>query len=393
MFKRKIHNYLAIINKLHLMNIAINTRLLIENELEGIGRFSFEIVKRIVKKYPNIHFHLIFDRSYSKKFLFAKNVKGHIIYPKTRHPIIWYYWFEIQMPKLLNKINADLFISLDGFLPTKIKIPKITVIHDINFEHRPKDLPFFYRKYYKYYFPKYCQLAEKIITVSKFSKNDIIEKYNIKKDKISVVYNGVSDAFLSKNINNHPELKKQYSSGEDYFIFIGSLHKRKNISTMLKSFDLFKKITQSKTKFLIVGKKRWWSNTMEKIYNNMLYKTDVIFTGYVDDNSLPMLISGAKCLCFISLFEGFGLPIIEAMKCNTPVITSNTSAMPEICKNAGLIVNPKDIKDISNAMKKIDQDQLLRKKLTQYGRERVKAFNWEKSADDFSKIIEDLITI
>ena len=238
------------------MNIAINTRLLIENELEGIGRFSFEIVRRIVKKYPNINFHLIFDRPFSKQFLFESNVVGHIISPKTRHPIIWYYWFEIQMPKLLKKINADILISLDGFLTTKLKIPKINVLHDINFEHRPKDLPFFYRKYYRYYVPKYCQLSDKIITVSNFSKNDISEKYNIEKRKIHVIYNGVSNSFSTININQKKELKNKYTSGEDYFIFIGSLHKRKNIIRMLKAFDLFKTKTNSKTKFIIIGKKK-----------------------------------------------------------------------------------------------------------------------------------------
>ena len=106
---------------------------------------------------------------------------------------------------------------------------------DINFEHRPKDLPFFYRKYYKHYFPKYCQLADKIITVSKFSKNDISEKYNIKIDKISVVYNGVSSSFFSTTFNKKA-LKNKYSSGEDYFIFIGSLHKRKNIGKTVIKF-------------------------------------------------------------------------------------------------------------------------------------------------------------
>ena len=373
------------------MKIAINTRLLIENELEGIGRFSFEIVKRIVKKYPSVQFHLIFDRPYSKKFLFEKNVIAHVLRPKTRHPIIWYYWFEIQLPKLLKNIKADLLISLDGFLTTKLDIPKINVLHDINFEHRPQDLPFFYRKYYKYYIPKYCHLSNKIITVSNFSKYDISQKYNIPKEKIRVVYNGVSKDFYSININQKNEIKKKYTSGEDYFIFIGSLHKRKNIIRMLKAFDLFKTKTNSKTKFIIIGKKRWWSNNMQKTYNNLKYKKDITFTGYVEDNVLNGLISSAKCLCFVSLFEGFGLPIVEAMKCGVPVITSNTSSMPEICGKAGLIVNPEKTQEIALAMEKINQDQQLCDYLIKNGIERSKIFNWEKSANDFCKVINEYI--
>ena len=375
------------------MNIAINTRLLIENELEGIGRFSFEIVKRIVKKYPNIHFHLIFDRPYSKKFLFEKNVVAHVLKPKTRHPIIWYYWFEIQLPKLLKNIKADILISLDGFLTTKLNIPKINVLHDINFEHRPQDLPFFYRSYYKFYIPKYCHVSSKIITVSNFSKYDISQKYNIPKEKIKVVYNGVSKDFYSMKSNKKNEIKKKYTSGEDYFIFIGSLHQRKNISRMLKAFDLFKKDTGTKTKFIIVGKKRWWSNNMEKTYNNLKCKNDIIFTGYLEENILKILISSAKCLCFVSLFEGFGLPIIEAMKCGVPLITSNTSSMPEICGKAGLIVNPENIEEISIAMQKIEKNQELCNNLIKFGLERAKIFNWDQSANDFSKVIDEYIKI
>ena len=370
------------------MNIAINTRLLIENELEGIGRFSYEIVKRIVKKHPDINFHLIFDRPYSKKFIFSKNVKGHIISPKTRHPIIWYYWFEFQIPKFLKKINANLFISLDGFLTSKLNIPKINVVHDINFEHRPKDLPFLYQKYYRHFIPRYCKLSNDIITVSNFSKNDISEKYKIPKNKIHVVYNGVSKVFSD---DNPQEIKRKYTEGNDYFIFVGSLHKRKNISRMLKAFDLFKKQNKSKIKFLIVGKKRWWSNEMENSYKNMTHKEDVIFTGYVNEIVLNILLKEAKCLCFVSLFEGFGLPIIEAMKCGTPVITSNVSSMPEICGNSGLIVDPMNISEIANAMENIINNKELYQKLIQDGKKRSKMFDWEKSADIFSEIIERYI--
>ena len=372
------------------MNIAINTRLLIENELEGIGRFSFEIIKRIVKQHPNINFHLIFDRPFSKNFLFSENVKGYVIRPKTRHPVIWYYWFEFQIPKLLKKINANLFISLDGFLTSKLNIPKINVVHDINFEHRPKDLPFLYQKYYRHFIPKYCKISNEIITVSNFSKNDISKTYKISKNKIHVVYNGVSENFNTEDKYTE-KIKKKFTKGYDYFVFIGSLHKRKNISRMLKAFDLFKKQTKSKMKFLIVGKKRWWSNEMEKTYKNMSYNKDVIFTGYVSEIFLNSIIKEAKCLCFVSLFEGFGLPIIEAMKCGTPVITSNVSSMPEICGDSGLIVDPLNVIEIANAMQKIKNDKNLCNKLIESGIKRSQIFNWNESAKNFSKVIEKYI--
>ena len=160
---------------------------------------------------------------------------------------------------------------------------------------------------------------------------------------------------------------------------------------MLEAFDLFKSKTGSKTKFIIVGKKRWWSNNMEKAYNQLNYKKDIRFTGYMKDRVLNTLISASKCLCFVSLFEGFGLPIIEAMKCGVPIITSNTSSMPEICGSAGLIVNPENVKEISTAMQKIEKDQKLCEKLIQSGLKRSEIFNWEKSANNFCKIIDPYI--
>ena len=165
------------------MRVAVNTRLLIENEIEGIGRFSYEILKEICEQNPKIKFDFIFDRPFSKKFLFNKNVTGHVLTPKTRHPIIWYYWFEKKIPKLLNKIKPDVFLSLDGFISLSTKFKQISVIHDINFEHYPKNLPFFHRKFYKFFFSKYAKKANSIITVSKFSKFDIVNTYGISSKK------------------------------------------------------------------------------------------------------------------------------------------------------------------------------------------------------------------
>ena len=130
---------------------------------------------------------------------------------------------------------------------------------------------------------------------------------------------------------------------------------------------------------------------MENSYKNMTHKEDVIFTGYVNEIVLNILLKEAKCLCFVSLFEGFGLPIIEAMKCGTPVITSNVSSMPEICGNSGLIVDPMNISEIANAMENIINNKELYQKLIQDGKKRSKMFDWEKSANIFSEIIERYI--
>ncbi len=370
------------------MRVAVNTRLLIENELEGIGRFSYEILKELCEKNPNIQFDFIFDRPFSKKFLFNKNVTGHVLKPKTRHPFLWYYWFEIKLPKLLKKINPDVFLSLDGFISTSTNIKQISVIHDINFEHYPQYLPFFHRKFYQFFFPKYAKKANSIITVSSYSKEDIIKTYGVKKEKIHIIYNGVGKSFAPINEIEKKDIKKIFTSGCDYFIFIGSIHKRKNINNLIKGFDLYKIKTKAQTKLLIVGKKRWWSKKMKKTYQKAIFKNDILFTGYLTEKMLPKVLASAKVLCFPSFFEGFGLPIVEAMKCGVPIITSNTSSMPEICGEAGIKIDPRNFHDIANAINKIENNEALRKNLIQLGLERSKMFSWKIAGNQLLEILK-----
>jgi len=369
------------------VRIAVNTRLLIKNKLDGIGRYSFEVLKRIVESHPDIEFHFIFDRPYSTDFIFSKNIKPHVLRPSTRHPFLWYFWFEVQLPRLINKIKPNIFFSPDGFMSTKLKhIPTIITIHDINFEHRPKDLNWLHSIYYRKYFRQYAKESKHIITVSKFSKKDIIKNYHVSSDKITVAYNGVGSNFIPLERTKQKIIKKKYSDNKDFFLFIGSLHKRKNIKNLLSAFDIYQS-KNGKNKLLIIGKKKWWDRQTENIYQNMRFKEKVIFLGQINDELMVDILGSSKALCFVSLFEGFGLPIIEAMKCNVPVITSNTSAMPEIAGNAALIVNPNDVNEISDAMSQIDNDSKLSKKLILKGQKKIHKFKWDITANVIYQVL------
>ena len=369
------------------MRVAINTRLLIQNKIDGIGRFAFETLKVITKNNPKIEFHFIFDRPFSSDFIFSNNIIPHILSPPTRHPLLWYFWFEFQLPKLLKKINADILFSPDGFIPTNCHIPTVTAIHDINFEHKPNNLPFLHSLFYRKFFKKYAQLGNEIITVSNFSKKDIAKTYNINPKKIHVIYNGVSNIFREISNDQKHLIKKKYSHDTDFFIFIGSLHKRKNIKNLLLAFEEYKK-AKGKLKLLIIGENKWTDQEVENIYHNMVFKQDVLLLGRINDQQLANILASAHALCFISMFEGFGLPIIEAMKCSVPVITSNTSCMPEIAQDAAWILDPNNIDEITKAMSTIETDKLKRKELIEKGNRRVKDFDWEISGKKIWEIIK-----
>src|SRR3989304_8480792 len=145
---------------------AVNTRLLLKNKLEGIGWFAYESLKRITQQHKEHKFIFIFDRKYDEEFIFSDNITPVVVGPKTRHAFLWYYWFEFQIPKVLKKHKADLFLSPDGFLSLCTDVKSLNVIHDLNFEHYPNDVPYFARRFYKNNFPKYAQKAKRIATVS-----------------------------------------------------------------------------------------------------------------------------------------------------------------------------------------------------------------------------------
>ena len=372
------------------MRIAVNTRLLLKDKLEGIGWFSFETLSRITKAQPKHDFFFLFDRPFSSDFIFENNVHPIVVSPPTRHPLLWYIWFELRIPKILKEIDADVFLSPDGFLSLRSLIPSLAVIHDLNFEHYPKDLKFSHRLFYRFFFKKYAQRANQIATVSEYSKKDICSKYKIDASKIDVCLNGVSSKFHPIGLSEQIQVKKMYSQGLDYFLFVGAIHPRKNIARLLKAFDAFKKKSKSSNKLLIVGSKMWWNQALQKSFENTFHKQDIIFLGRKNQLELNNLYASALALCFVPYFEGFGIPILEAMKCACPVITSNCSSMPEVSGDAALLVNPLKIEEISNAMYRLDQDTNLRTLLSAKGQIREEKFGWNSTANALWKSIEKI---
>ncbi|MFT4899289.1 MAG: glycosyltransferase involved in cell wall biosynthesis, partial [Flavobacteriales bacterium] len=171
--------------------IAVNTRILVSNKLEGIGNFTAEIFKRLVEWNPDYEFHFIFNYPYDEAFIFGDNVIPHIIQPPARHPILVKIWYDFSLKRKLKQIKPDVFISPDAITSLTTDVKTITVIHDLGFVHRPNDLPKSWRKFYNKYSPKFAEKSERIATVSQYSKQDLINSYSIPEEKIDVVYNGV----------------------------------------------------------------------------------------------------------------------------------------------------------------------------------------------------------
>jgi len=265
-------------------------------------------------------------------------------------------------------------------------------MHDIAYEHYPETVPWLVRVYYKYYFPRFAKRADRIATVSDFSKNDIVKQYHVDPAKIKVVYNGCNEAYQPVDESMKESIRSIWTGGKPYFIYIGSINPRKNIGNLLLAFEKYKTETKSDTQLLLIGKKMFMGNELENILRDLNYKNDIQFLGRVEDVSeVNNLISSSIAMTYVSVFEGFGIPCLEAMRCGTDVIASATSSLPEVCGEAGFYVDPLSIDSISEGMKKIASDSGLRQVLINKGLEQSQKFSWQKTSELLWQLIEDCI--
>jgi len=363
------------------VQIVVNTRLLLKDRLEGMGWFTYQTLKRITEKNPDVHFVFLFDRPYSEDFIFSDNITPLILSPQARHPVLYYVWFQHSVKSVLNRMKPDLFLSPDGFLSLGAKCKQLPVIHDLNFNDHPKDVKWLTGKYYNHYFPKFAKEATRIATVSEYSKKDIISNYKIDPAKIDVVFNGINSFFKPVSESERITTKQRFSGGKDYFVNVGSLHPRKNIINLVRSFAAFKKESASDVKLVLAGPHFWGLTEIYTAINENGIKDDVIFTGRLSDEDLAKVLGSALALTFIPYYEGFGIPLVEAMQAGVPIITSNVTSLPEVAGEAALLVDPFDTAGIKNAMMKLFSDPLLRADLIQKGNIRKENFSWDKSAD------------
>ena len=362
------------------MKIAINTRFLLSSKMEGFGWYTFEIVKRLIEKHPEDEFVLFFDRPYDPKFIFGDNVTPVVLNPPARHPILFVYWFEFAVYKALKKYKADVFLSPDGYLSLRSKVPQIAVIHDINFEHYPKDIPFIARIYLRFFFPLFAKKATQIITVSNYSKQDICSSYSINEDKVTVAWNGASEEFRPLTEDLKKFIREKYTKGKPYFLFVGALHPRKNVGRLLDAYSRYRSTVDPTHELVIVGEALWKNSGFNIELSNEV-KNTVHFTGHLPLGELANLMGAASVFVYVPYFEGFGIPLVEAMKCGTPILSGKLTSLPEVVNEAAIYCDPFNVQDIFEKMDDISSNETLKNDLSIKGLERSKLFSWDESAE------------
>ncbi len=289
-----------------------------------------------------------------------------------------FLWSQFFLPMALNlKRDNDVFFSPAHYSPRFCPAPLVVTIHDLSYFYYPQE--FLKKDLYKLEnWTKYSiERAKKVIAVSKTTKKDLIKFYHLPEEKIEVIYNG-----FEKNIKS--------SKGENkgnYILYVGTLQPRKNIPLLIKAFSSFKK-NHPNFKLVIVGKKGW---LYEEIFNEtkkLGLENAVVFTDYVTDDELGSLYRGAFCLVMPSLYEGFGIPILEAMSFNCPVVSSFSSSLPEVGGDACLYFDPESEADLLDKLTTLKGNENLRKELIKKGKERVKLFSWQTCAEKTLELIK-----
>ena len=363
------------------MNIAVNTRFLLSDYLEGYGYFVFEIFKYLTNRYPEHRFIFIFDRPYDDRFVFSQNIVPVVVGPPARHPLLWKFWYDVKIPAVLKKYKADVFVSVDGLCSLTTTVSQCLVVHDLAFIHYPAHIKKSHLYFYKRYTPRFLQKAKAIATVSEFSKQDIIRTYKTDPDKINVVYSAAKEIFKPVSGEMSEEVKNKYTEGKEYFLYVGAIHPRKNLVNLLKAFSVFKKRQKSNFKLVLAGRLAWKKDTFIQNLKRYKYRDDVVILGYLDEDELVKITGSAYALVYPSLLEGFGVPVLEAMKCNVPVVTSSNSSMQEIAKDAALYAEANDPDDIAEKIMLIYKNENLRKELIEKGTSIAKEYSWHRTAE------------
>jgi len=362
----------------------------------GIGNYIYHFLKQISIFNKNYEFILYTDKKISNLDLSIDHLlvttELPIIGGNFLRKAVSPFWLNIILPRYLQKNKIDIFHSPNHLLPLFYKGKTIVTVHDLIPFTLPEVYGFWYPAYLRLLFPPTLKKADTIIAVSQTTKNDLLSLFDIKEEKIKVIYNGLDANFKLIEDRNLLEKKRQYLNlPEKFILFVGTVEYRKNLKRLLHAFGGLAKKENLSHKLVIAGKFGIGSNEIFRTVNSLGIQEKVVFLNYVSYDLLPFLYNLADIFIYPSLYEGFGLPVIEAMACGTPVITSNCSSLKEIAEGYALLVDPYKPEDITEKIELLLHDENTRRELIKKGLRRSQIFSWEKTAERILEAYDEIL--
>lgn len=392
------------------MRIGIDCRTILNpgaGEQAGIGHYTHYLVKNLLKIDKENEYVLFFDNRIANAAAGLvmgnnQNVKAKFFPFYQYKQYLPYAYSQMLVAAFLGREKLDIYHSPANIIPLKYTGPAVVTLHDLAIYQHPDWFPanFMSRQIFstKILVPKSLRKADKIIAVSENTKEDIIKRFKVPAKKIQVVYEGVNQE-KEANITSLVELKKKFGIKDNYILFLGTIEPRKNITALVKAYhgllSRYRIKNQKENKncpqLVLAGGKGWKYKEVFKTIDKLKLKNEVKYLDYVKYQDKIGLMQNALCFVFPSLYEGFGLPILEAMSLGTPVITSDVSSIPEVAGTAALLVNPNSVADLVQAIEKVVDDKKLRAQMAQKGKEQAKKFSWQQTAEETLAIYREVL--
>lgn len=370
------------------MKIGIEAQRIFRKNKHGMDYVVLQEIKEL-QKIDTVNEYFIFVKPGEDRCL-EETQNFHIIELKCpSYPL----WEQVALPIAAKKHKVDILHCTSNTAPIWCSTPLMLTLHDIIFlEPRDKNNKSLYQNmgwlYRRIVVPKILNKCKRIITVSNFELNNIISKLNIPKQQMAMVYNGYNNWF--RPIENVEDVTSKYIDKTGYFFFLGNTDPKKNTERTLIAYSKYLRMSEVKRKLLIADLK---SQHLEEIISRKGLediKDNVVLTGYVVNSDLPYIYNGAFTFLYTSLRESFGIPLLEGMACGTPVITSNTSSMPEIGGKNAALINPESSDEIAAMMLKIENNSDFRNEVINNGLERARLFSWKNTATNLLKLYEEV---
>ncbi len=352
----------------------------------GTEYYSAILLKELAKIDRKNHYRLY---AQGKGWVLEQNWPANFEVKIIESPLLW---TQLCLSREMSKVKPEVLFVPAHAVPFIHPKKTIVTIHDLAYEFYPSSYRSLARSYLKFSTRLSAQWASDIIVPSKATKKDLINLYKVNSEKIHVIPHGYNNQLFKKIDNPHEVglIKKKYGLNEndDYLFFVGRLDERKNIIGIVKAFYKVKSQTNFDYKLVLAGKAGVGYEKMQQEIRDLLIENEVNFLGYVPERDLPYLMNGATIFLFPSLYEGFGFPILEAMACGVPVITSKTSSCLEVAGEAAILVNPDNIEEIAESIIRLIADARLRMRLVQQGFRQIEKFSWRKTAEETLRIIQ-----
>lgn len=381
------------------MKISVNIQPLLHSDKSGIGFYEAELIKAISQ--------IDKENEYMLDFFSFKNSDEKICaaskyacensklnpckwFSATLYQLIWAFF---PLPyRFFFKEKADISHFYNYHVPPFARGKKVAIIYDTVIKDFPETVRFKTKMMLKLTLKRSIKRADRIVTISKFSKRQIIRHFGVSPEKIDIVPCGVNFDIFNPNYSASLVAKTaaKYNISSDYILYLGTLEPRKNIERIIEAYSLLKSKTKTSPALVLAGGKGWLYESIFEKVKALGLEENIVFTGYVPDEDVPLLMKGAMLFCFPSIYEGFGMPPLEAMACGTPVITSNNTALPEVVDDAAIQVDPYSVEKIAEALQSLVESENLRTELSKKGLAQCQKFTWENSAKKMLEIYRKL---